>query len=111
MTNNLKMIINGNENNIPIILFTLSSSGEEMALQDTAIGGLYATIDPSNNIDDYFSLVRKQVEKVIVSDDEGNVIYESNYWNYIASITGSFDKELNKIIAILRITHVLNEEG
>lgn len=94
---------------VPIESFSVMSSEQDIALGGAAIGGLYCIL-AEDNIDKYFYLVQKDVNSITVyqknEEEVLKVVYSSGYWDRIVSLSGSFDPNLKKIIATLRISHL-----
>lgn len=120
---------------IDIDSFAVSSSEQDLALGDAAIGGLYCTLYTSE-IDKYFYLVQKQVNKITIYEipeqesslnengeiiepialtreeilvDE-NIVYTSSYWSRIISLSGSYVPMAKQIVSTLRIGHMIEED-
>lgn len=104
---------------VPIESFSVLNSEQDISLGGAAIGGLYCIL-ADNDIDKFFHLVQKNVDKVCINiiiepEEEGGetkeeTVYISYYWNRVTSISGSFDADIKKIIATLCISHLVKED-
>lgn len=98
---------------IGINSFSVSSSEQDLALGDAAIGGLYCVII-ENDIDKYFSLVQKNVDTITIyqlnEENNNESIYTSTYWDRIISLQGSYVPAEHQIVSTLRIGHMFKED-